>query len=93
MLLSLEQKVQKNPEQLASELDGEVVLLSIENGRYYKIDDIGSEVWNRIEEPIKIKQICQDLLNDFDVAKEDCQKDVLAFLEKLKEDNLILVSE
>lgn len=93
MSLLLSQKVQRNPEQLASELDGEVVLLSVENGRYYKIDDIGSEVWNRIEEPTNIGEVCKQLMDEFDVAEAECQTDVLAFLEKLKEDNLILVSE
>ena len=93
MSLLLSQKVQRNPEQLASELDGEVVLLSVENGRYYKIDEIGSEVWNRIEQPTNIAEVCKQLMDEFDVTEAECQKDVLAFLEKLKEDNLILVSE
>src|SRR5260370_1439590 len=36
---------------LAAEVDGEIVMMSIEHGRYFGLDDIASAIWKRIDPP------------------------------------------
>jgi hypothetical protein len=66
-----------------SDLDGQTIMLNIETGEYYDIDPVGSDIWNRIEQPTSVANICQDLLNIYSVKLEKCQKDVLPFLSEL----------
>lgn len=56
-------------------------MMSIENGEYYGLDDIGSRIWELID----------TLLERFDVDRETCERDVLKFLNELDEDKILEV--
>ena len=75
-----------------SEIDGEVVMLSIENSEYYGLDDIGTSIWNLLENELTVSELVAILLNEYEVIESQCRKDVLQFLEKLAEKNLITVT-
>lgn len=75
-----------------SDIDGETVMMSIENGKYYGLDTIGSRIWELIEKPIKVSNLIDTLLDRFDVDRETCEKDVLKFLNELKEDKILAVN-
>ena len=74
---------------VASDIDGETVMMSIENGEYYGLDDIGSRIWKLIEKPVKVSDLIDTLLERFDVDRETCEKDVLKFLNELNEDKIL----
>lgn len=74
-----------------SDIDGETVMMSIENGEYYGLDDIGSRIWELIARPIKVSDLIDTLLERFDVDRETCEIDVLKFLNELNEDRILEV--
>lgn len=76
---------------VASDIDGETVMMSVENGAYYGLDDIGSRIWKLIEKPINVSDLIDTLLEKFDVDRETCEKDVLTFLNELNEDKILEV--
>jgi len=39
----------RNLSVLTAEVDGEIVMMSIEQGRYFGLDDIGSDIWKRLD--------------------------------------------
>ena len=78
-------------ELVSSDLDGETVMMSVENGKYYGMDAIGSRVWALIKRPRSVAELCDILLTEFKVDRERCEKDVLIFLNKMAEDNLIRI--
>jgi len=65
--------------------------MSIENGEYYGLDDIGSRIWELIEKPVKVSNLIDTLLERFDVDRGTCEKDVLKFLNDLNGDNILVV--
>lgn len=75
-----------------SDLDGQTIMLNIETGEYYDIDPVGSDIWNRIEQPKSVADICQDLLQVYSVSLEKCQEDMLPFLSELVDLGAIEVS-
>ena len=83
--------VTQSPDQVSCELDGQVVLMSVGQGSYYRIDEIGSRIWSMIAAPLSIQALCDRLLTEFEVSPETCEADVLAFLNDLLEDDLIQV--
>ena len=85
--------VTQTKELVSSDLDGETVLLSIETGKYYNMDPIGSRIWELIEEPLSVSKLCDILLSEFKVERKQCEKEVFAFLNRLAGDNLIQVLE
>ncbi len=78
---------------LASDIDDEKVMMSIEKGRYYGLDPVGSRVWEMIETPIRISDLIGMLLQKYDVNRETCERDVLAFLGELHESGLVRVED
>jgi hypothetical protein len=76
---------------LAAEIDGEAVMLSIENGKYYGLDPVGTDIWNLATEPRSIEQICNTLLDRYDVDADTCRKEVIDLLEVLVADGSVVV--
>ncbi len=78
---------------LDAEIDGEAVMMSIEKGEYYGLDKIGSEIWEMLAEPRSLAQLCDALLERYDVGPEECERDVVAFLETLLADGSVLIPD
>lgn len=76
---------------VSCDLDGETALMSVENGKYYAMDPVGSRIWALLEQPRPVAAMCAFLLEEFEVEPSQCQHDVLAFLNELAQDNLIKV--
>lgn len=79
----------RSSELVSSDIDGEVVMMSIENGKYYGLDQVGSRIWEVLEKPLPISELIEQLLIEFEVERETCEKDVMYFLQKLDDDNML----
>ncbi len=88
-MIKLDSVVEKNQEILASDIDGETVMMSMQNGKYYGMDEIGSRIWSLISGENTPADIIDKLLTEFDVSREECTKDVMFFLEELEKNKLI----
>jgi len=92
--ITLQSNIQRNTNMVTSNLDGEIVMMSVENGEYYGLDEIGTRIWQLIEHPIVIEKLITCLTNEFEVERQECEQDTLEFLEDLFSRNLInLVGE
>jgi len=87
--IKLTDRVQRNKELLSTDMDGETVMMSIDNGEYYGLDRIASRIWELIEEPLKVQRLVDILTEEYQVGKDECIKDTVEFLEQLLEKNLI----
>ena len=83
--------IKRNPDMVSSDMDGEKVMMSIENGEYYALDPVGSEIWDNIEDEIKIDDLIKKLISQFDVSEETCEKDTMEFLNELLGKKLITI--
>ena len=89
MKLTLQHIIMRNPDMLASAMDEEIVMMSIQRGEYYGLDKVGSRIWNLIEKPICVNDMITLLLDEYEIDRENCEKDVLEFLEELLEKGLV----
>lgn len=83
--------IQRRNDLLFNEIDGEVVMLSIENGEYYGMDKVGSKIWKIIETPISFKDLIKKLCETYDVTEELCRKDTQTYIFRLIEKKLLLL--
>jgi len=81
--------VHKSKLQTSGELNGETMLMQLENGNYYGLGTTGSDIWNLIDSPIQVITICEELSKKYEVNNETCLQDVLKFLNQLESENLI----
>jgi len=78
---------------IVSDMDGEKVMLSISNGKYYNLGKIGGVIWDLIEKPMSYLELVDSLVNNYDVDRDECEQQVLSFLESLKKEELIEIKE
>src|SRR5690625_2214745 len=76
---------------IVSDMDGEKVMLSIENGKYYNLGEVDGDIWERIKDPISFHNLIANMMKQFDVNQEDCEEQVSSFLQQLLQDGLIQV--
>ena len=64
-------------------------MLDVEQGCYFGLDDIGSDVWARLETPIQVAELCAKLAVVYAVDEKTCLTDAIALLEQLRDARLI----
>jgi hypothetical protein len=89
--VTLQSRIVRSPDQAFAHVGDELVMVHLGQGKYFAIDAIGAEVWARIEAPAVVADVCADLQATFDVAADECERDVLAFLMRLVERGLARV--
>ena len=74
---------------LTAEVDGEIVMMSIEQGRYFGLDDIGSDIWKRIEQPCSFATLIDRLAVDYDADRATIAADVHALLGRMASQDVV----
>ena len=91
--ITTESRVSQNKDILASSIDEEKVMMSVEKGLYYGLNPVGSQLWDLIEKKITVSSLIDAVLMKYDVDREDCERDVLVFLEDLYQKGILHVDE
>jgi hypothetical protein len=79
----------RSPTVLAAEVDGEIVMMSIERGHYFGLDDIGSDIWKRLEQPCPFGALIDRLAADYDADRATIATDVRALLDQMMADDVV----
>ncbi|MFB4168919.1 lasso peptide biosynthesis PqqD family chaperone [Virgibacillus sp. JSM 102003] len=87
--LSLHHMVSQKEGNIVSDMDGEKVMLSIHNGKYYNLGEMGGEIWELIKEPIIVQNLIAALTEQYDVEYSECEEQVLSFLTLLLEEGIV----
>lgn len=75
------------------DVEDEVVILEMKEGIYYGLNPVGAFIWNIIKEPKTVAEIRDAVLEEYDVEKEVCEKDLMELLRELLGKGLIGVEE
>ena len=79
----------RNANLIGASLDEELVMMSVEHGQYYGLGGVGPRVWELIEAPRTYEQLVEQILEEFEVEREVCEKDMLEFLEQMEKLGLV----
>jgi hypothetical protein len=84
--------ISRSPSVLTAEVDGEIVMMSIEQGRYFGLDDIGSDIWKRIEPPCSFASLIDGLAVDYEADRATIAADVQNLLGRMVEQDVVRLS-
>ena len=79
--------------QVSSDLGGEAVILDLKSGVYYGLNNVGTRIWNLLQEPKTINEIKDAILEEYEVEPNCCQHELLALFQELLAVGLIEVSD
>lgn len=90
--LSLNSSAVATKNQVSSDLGQEAVILDLKSGVYYGLNDVGTRIWNLLQEPKTLSEIRDLILEEYEVEPECCEQELLALLYELLDAGLIEVS-
>lgn len=76
-------------EHLSCSLQGEAVVLSLKNGKYYGFNAVSATIWETLQSSVTIHQIKTAVMREYDVDPDLCNQDILSFLNKMTKEGLI----
>lgn len=87
--MNMQAKFTVPPGVIARHLAGEAVILDVESGTYFGLNEVGSRVWQLLEAGETLETICLLLLDEFEVSRADLERDVFLLVGELRSRRLI----
>jgi hypothetical protein len=76
---------------LDADIEDQTVMMDIEQGRYFGLNETGTRIWALLAQPVIISELCDQLTAQFDVPPAQCEKEVIDYLESLLTRGLLQV--
>lgn len=74
-------------------VDDDLIILNMKTNNYIALDEIGRQIWEKIETPVSVKDVCLDLSKEFNASLEQINTDVIKFLQEMQTEELVHVVE
>ena len=85
-------KAKISPDVLFRELVGEAVLLDLKTQRYYGLDEVGTRIWQLLQEQGRTDAVLAALCAEYDVDEARLRRDLSVFIGELADAGLIVLS-
>ena len=76
---------------LYSEIDSEAVILDINSGTYYGLNEVSNRIWQWLQSPTSQSKLLKLLLDEYEVTEEDASQDLQNLLQDMLNNGLIEV--
>lgn len=77
------------PQQVSTELGEESVILHLSSGTYFGLNETGAFVWQLIQTPRSLADICAAVAAEYDIDAQACRADICELLEGFAEARLL----
>jgi len=91
--MDLAQKIVFSESVFAQEVDGEMVLLDMNSENYFGLDEVGTTIWQAMQEKEILQEVYDTMLDQYDVEPEILERDLIDFVQKLSENGLIEIGQ
>lgn len=91
--ISLNHVIVQGKGNIVSDMDQEKVMLSVRNGKYYNLGEVGGRIWDLVELPTAVSDLVTSLVSEYNVDRIQCEEQVLAFLEDLLAEGIVAACE
>jgi hypothetical protein len=76
---------------IATDLDDETVLMSIDAGSYYGLEGSARAIWERLTTPISFAELVAAMVREYRVSTDACRLDLQRFLSHMEQEGLLRV--
>lgn len=80
-------------EQISSHMGEDLVILSLKQGIYYGLNPVGAFIWGLLGQPRSLRELCDAVMAEYEVAREQCESDVQALIRDLASQGLVEISD
>ena len=87
--MDLQQTITVNPDVISQEVSGETVILDLNSENYFGLDEVGTRIWQLIEEKGNLQAIVDQLLSEYDVSEDQLLEDLEVLLTQVADIGLV----
>jgi len=74
---------------MARQVGDETVILNLAAGAYFGLDPVGARIWALMGEGKTLCEICDVMLEEYDVSRDELERDTLKLAEDLEAQGLV----
>lgn len=74
-------------------IDDELVLFNHKSGKYFGTGPVGAEIWRFLAEPRSFDEVCNHLLQLFDVDQTTCKTQVTSYMSDLMDNGIVTITD
>jgi hypothetical protein len=64
----------------AVEMDGELVMMGLEQGEYFGMRGVAASIWQHLDEPRNVDELCTLVAEEYETTPAECRPDVDVFV-------------
>ncbi len=91
-LVRRETRITRTTDVIASQMDAEYVMASIESGSYFTLRNVSARIWELLEQPRTMAELLDALHQEYAVPPDVCEQEVSGFLRQMSEKGLITLA-
>lgn len=76
-------KYARSVKTISGRLHDELVMMDIEQGRYFSLNPVATRIWELLEQPMEAEELCVILMDEYDVEPQNCREDVSQVLKEM----------
>lgn len=88
--LAADTVIGRGTEHVETRVGEQVMMMSIAQGKYYALEASAQRIWDLIETPRTLGALVDELVAEYDVARETCAREVRAFVADLLANGLVV---
>ncbi|MGA7673657.1 MAG: PqqD family protein [Rhizomicrobium sp.] len=81
--------VRRQADWVVAKVGDEAVMMSVRRDKNIGLNEVGVQIWEAIETPRSVDEICRLLMMRFDVTPEICRVEVERFLGELRDNGAV----
>ena len=66
----------RNSKTISGRLHDELVMMDLNQGKYFSLNPVATRIWDLLEKPLSIDDLCLLLVNEYEVDPAQCRNDV-----------------
>ncbi|HJX31762.1 MAG TPA: PqqD family protein, partial [Thermodesulfobacteriota bacterium] len=74
-------------------IDGEAIIVNLENGNYYSLDKTGADLWDFVEKGLDVPEIIEGLAQRYEGNKAEMENSVRQLLADMEKEGLITIDQ
>jgi hypothetical protein len=83
----------RNNKTISGRLHDELVMMDIELGKYFSLNPVATRIWDLLEKPVDLDELCSLLSEEYEVEREQCYIEVKEYLAEMVKLGLALTFE
>ena len=82
--------VRRSDKVVGAPLDDTFLMMNLDKGKHHSLNDVGARIWELLDQPTTEENLVRAMLVEYDIDPKTCAEQVSAFLDALRQRDLLI---